>query len=66
MEAFVNRAMEISFGELISIFYEQFLEMYGDEELAAVAAATAINELFQADTIEVEEELNEQQDESCS
>jgi len=62
----VNRAMEISFGELISIFYEQFLEMYGDEELAAVAAATAINELFQADTIEVEEELNEQQDESCS
>lgn len=62
----MNRAMEISFGELISIFYEQFLEMYGDEELAAVAAATAINELFQADTIEVEEELNEQQDESCS
>jgi hypothetical protein len=35
-------------GELISIFYSQFLELYGDAELASVATATVINDMLAA------------------
>ena len=35
-----------AFGELISKFFEVFLEMYGDEDLAAVATAAVINDLL--------------------
>ena len=34
-------------GELISIFYQHFMELYGDEELASVATAAAINDLLE-------------------
>ena len=33
-------------GELISIFYQHFMEMYGDEDLASVATAAVINDLL--------------------
>ncbi len=33
-------------GDLISLFYEEFLAMYGDEELASVATAAVINDLL--------------------
>lgn len=33
-------------GELISSFYEEFLALYGDEELASVATAAVINDLL--------------------
>lgn len=33
-------------GALITLFYEQFLSLYKDEDLAAVAAAATINELL--------------------
>ena len=36
-------------GELISQFYDEFLVMYGDEELASVATAAVINELLEQD-----------------
>jgi hypothetical protein len=37
----------INLGDLISLFYEEYLALYnGDEELAAVAAAATINELL--------------------
>lgn len=35
-------------GELISLFYAQFLELYADEELASVATAAVINDLLTA------------------
>ncbi len=35
-------------GELISTMYEEFLDMYGDKELAAVATAAVINDLLSA------------------
>ena len=38
-----------SIGELISIFYAHFIELYGDEDLASVATAAVINDLL-ADT----------------
>jgi len=35
-------------GELISLFYAQFLEMYGDEDIASVATAAVINDMLTA------------------
>jgi len=37
---------KVSLGDLVAVFYEEFLALYGDEEMAAVAAAGAINELM--------------------
>lgn len=39
---------EATLGELISTVYEELLSMYGDEELASVAAAAVINDLLAA------------------
>ena len=37
----------VPLGELISTLYEQFLAMYGDEELASIATASAVNEILE-------------------
>ena len=42
----MTRKETISLGDLISLFYEEFLALYGDEEIASVAAAATINELL--------------------
>jgi len=42
----MKRSETVSLGELVSVFYEEYLALYGDEELAAVAAAATINELL--------------------
>ena len=33
-------------GDLISAVYEEYLEVYGDEDVASVAAAATINEML--------------------
>lgn len=33
-------------GELVSIFYQRFMELYGDADIASVAAAAVINDLL--------------------
>lgn len=33
-------------GELIQALYEEYLQIYGDDDLAAVAAAATMNELL--------------------
>jgi len=43
-------------GDLIQLFYTEYLALYGDEELASVAAAASINQILEA---EVEEEDRE-------
>ena len=43
------RSHDTNIGELISIFYARFMELYGDEELASVATAAVINDLLAAD-----------------
>jgi hypothetical protein len=35
-----------SLGELISALYDEFLAVYGDEEIASLATAATINELL--------------------
>ena len=42
-------------GELIQAVYEELLEVYGDEDLAAVAAAAMVNELLSARRSDTEE-----------
>lgn len=38
--------MPPSLTDLIRIFYDEYLALYGDEELASVAAASAINSIL--------------------
>ncbi len=42
-------------GVLITMFFNEFMEMYGDEELASVATAAVINDLL-VDAREEEEQ----------
>jgi hypothetical protein len=37
---------QTSLGELIALFYDEFMAIYGDAELAAVAAAAVINDML--------------------
>ncbi|MBI4438120.1 hypothetical protein HY631_04180 [Candidatus Uhrbacteria bacterium] len=37
---------DTTLGELVQHFYEEFLVLYGDEELASVATAAVINDLL--------------------
>ena len=41
-----QRKTTTNIGDLISLFYEEYLSLYGDEELATVAAAATINEIL--------------------
>lgn len=38
---------ELLLGEMIQLFYQQYLALYHDEELASVAAAHTINQILQ-------------------
>lgn len=44
----MTRITHMTLGDLISTMYEEFLDLYGDEELASVAAAAVINDLLAA------------------
>ena len=57
-EVIMNRSETISLGDLVSLFYEEYLSLYGDEELASVAAAATVNELL-ADRAERPEDAEE-------
>ena len=42
----MTHTIHTDLGELISLFFEEFMKLYGDRELAAVATAAAIQELL--------------------
>lgn len=42
----MTRTTQTTLGDLISVFYEEFLELYGDAELASVATAAVINDML--------------------
>jgi hypothetical protein len=44
----------VSLGDLINLFYEEFMTLYGDEDLASLAAAASINDLLSAGASRVE------------
>ena len=37
---------QTSLGDLITTLYEEYMEIYGDEDLASVATAATINDLL--------------------
>jgi hypothetical protein len=39
----------IPLGDLMQIFYEEYLTLYGDEDIASVAAAATINDILNSD-----------------
>jgi len=39
---------DTTLGELIASVYAEFLELYGDEELASVATAAVVNDMLTA------------------
>ncbi|MFT7518659.1 MAG: hypothetical protein ACI9MC_000791 [Kiritimatiellia bacterium] len=41
-----TQTLQISLGDLINVLYEEYLEVYGDEDLASVAAAATINDMI--------------------
>lgn len=36
----------VNLSDLITLFYDEYLALYGDEELASVAAAATINDIL--------------------
>jgi hypothetical protein len=48
----MTQTIQTNLGDLISLFYDEFVGLYGDEELASVAAAAVINELLHAAELE--------------
>lgn len=55
----MTREVNTSIGELISLFYQEFLELYGDEELASVAAATVITDLLATEPVESQQAMTD-------
>ena len=55
-ETAMTQTTNTTLGDLISMFFNEFMEMYGDEELASVAAAAVINDLL-AGTVEKKEDV---------
>ncbi|MEC8423308.1 MAG: hypothetical protein VX000_05995 [Myxococcota bacterium] len=45
----MTRNTQTNLGDLIAVVYEEFVQMYGDAELASVAAAAVINDLIGED-----------------
>ncbi len=45
----MNTPYRTTLGDLISLFYEEYLQKYGDAELASVATAVSINEILVAE-----------------
>ena len=46
----MNKGTTATLGELITVLYDEFMALYGDEELASVAVAATINDLLIADS----------------
>ena len=42
----MNKRTQVSLAELIALFYDEYFALYGDEELASVAAAATINDIL--------------------
>lgn len=50
--------LDTTLGDLITVFYDEFLALYGDEELASIAAAAVVNDML-ASAVEPVEQRDE-------
>ena len=55
----MTREVNTDIGELISLFYQEFLTLYNDEELAAIATATVITDLLSCEPTESDKALTD-------
>lgn len=46
MNAPTTETLTTNLGDLIDVLYEQYLEAYGDPDLASVAAAATVNDMI--------------------
>lgn len=42
----MSQVLHTSLGDLINVLYEEFLAVYGDPDIASVAAAATINDMI--------------------
>ena len=42
----MTQTIDTTIGDLISVLYTEYLDLYGDEELASVATAASINDML--------------------
>lgn len=42
----MTQVLQTSLGDLIHVLFEEYLELYGDEDIASVAAAATINDMI--------------------
>ena len=42
----VTKTRSANVGDLVSLFFEDYFALYGDEELAALAAAATVNDIL--------------------
>ena len=52
--------MNTTVGDLVNLFYAEFMAIYGDEELAQVATAATINDLLAERALAVEDDEREE------
>ena len=45
----MNTTYRTTLGDLISLFYDEYMHQYGDAELASVATAVSVNEILVAE-----------------
>ena len=55
----MTREVNTDIGELISLFYQEFLSLYNDEELASIATATVITDLLAGEPVETNTALTD-------
>lgn len=48
---------QTNIGELITLFYDEYLALYGDPDVASVAAAATINDMLSEDVYVEDEPL---------
>ena len=55
----MTREVNTDIGELISLFYQEFLSLYNDEDQASIATATVITDLLSGEPVEPSEALTD-------
>lgn len=46
----MTQTVNTTLGDLITLMYEEFMDLYGDEDLASLAVATVINDLLASES----------------
>ncbi len=56
-------ATTVNLGDLITLFYDEYMALYGDEEMASAAAAATINDILADRAAQAERKKEGKEDE---